>query len=431
MNFPKMGLIRQIFESSDAPNAGQCVHAEFQRTGLLKAVKKNQKVLITAGSRGIESMVDILRACVEAVKQAGGDPFIFPAMGSHGRGEPQGQVEVLRHLGISPSSVGAPIYEEMAMSELGSVGEDCAIYVDKAAIDADHILLINRIKDHTEYIGETESGLLKLAVVGLGRQPGAENMHRLAVNVTYQNAIHAMAQLLFEKLNVLGGIAILEDHFNRLRRIEVVSVADIIEREAALLEEAKKFKPKLPFDELDVLLVDEIGKEISGAGMDTKVIGRIMNVYEKECEKPEITRIIVRDLSKSTYGNAVGIGLADYTTRKAVDKIDFKALNLNCITASAPEKGKIPIALPTDRDALEAAFQTIGMWTPGKVKMAWISNTADLEWLAVSSALVEQVQRRQDIQIAEGWLDLPFDSEQNLPKLKKFLKDRGILERMI
>jgi hypothetical protein len=288
-------------------------------------------------------MNDVLRTCIAAVKEKGGDPFLFPAMGSHGRGDAPGQVEVLEHLSITESSMGAPVYHGYEMVETGRVLDSVPVYADRAAVDADHIIIVNRIKEHTEYIGETESGILKMAVVGLGRQLGAETMHRLAVNISYLKAIHAIAGALFKNLKVLGAVVILEDHSNRLRRIEAVQTADVFDREPRLLEESKLYKPKLPFEELDILLVDEIGKEISGAGMDTKVIGRIMNVYEKECETPKITRIVVRDLSEKTAGNATGIGLADYTTRRAVEKIDFKATITNCVTAVAPEKGRIPL----------------------------------------------------------------------------------------
>jgi len=427
MNFPKIGLIRQVFEVTHAADAKSSVLDELERTGLLSAVKPGHRVLITAGSRGIESMVEVLKGCVEAVKQVGGEAFIFPAMGSHGRGEPQGQVDVLKHLGITAAVLDVPVYSEMHMTQIGSVHENCPVYVDQAAVDADHILLVNRIKDHTEYIGTTESGLLKLAVVGLGRQKGAENMHQLAVNITYQEAIHSISQVLFERLNILGGIAILEDQTNRLRRIEAVPVDSISKREPALLEEARHYKPKLPVDELDVLLVDEIGKEISGAGMDTKVVGRIMNVYEKECEKPKITRIIVRDLSDRTYGNAIGIGLADFTTRRAVDKIDYKALDLNCITAAAPEKARVPIALSTDKEALEAALRTIGMWTPDTIKLAWISNTAALQWLAVSSALMDLLKGQKGIDVIDSVFEFPFDPDQNLPQLAGLIRDNDLM----
>jgi len=424
MNFPKMGLIRQNFAVGSSMDIGASVSLELQRTGLLDAVKPGDNVLIAAGSRGIECMVEVLKSNIKAIRQKGGNPMIFPAMGSHGGGEAKNQVKVLAHLGITESSMCCPIYDKMEMVQIGTVLDDCPVYVDKAALAADHLLLVNRIKEHTEYIGNTESGLLKMAVVGFGRQKGAETMHRLAVNISYEKAIHAIAEKLFARLNILGGIAILEDQENRLRKIEAVPVTEIFQREPALLKSTRQYKAKLPFDELDILLVDEIGKEISGAGMDTKVIGRIMNVYEKECEKPKITRIVVRDLSDATDGNGIGIGLADYTTRRAVDKMDFHAMDLNCITAAAPEKARIPIILPNDKEALESALRTIGLWTPDQVKIAWIRNTASLKWMAVSEAFAVSIDQRNDIDFHGPLFDLPFDSEKNLPKLQKIIEEK-------
>lgn len=428
MNFPKMALLKQNFEIGPAVNIEERILQESNRTGLLTAIKRGDNVLITAGSRGIGCMPDVLKSLVAAIKQAGGRPMIFPAMGSHGRGEAQSQVNVLKHLGITESCMNCPVYDKLEMVQIGTVMDDCPVYVDKVVQEADHILLVNRIKEHTEYIGDTESGLLKMTVVGLGRQIGAEKMHRLAVNISYQKAIHAIAAKIFEKTHMLGGVAILENQLNRLQKIEVVPADDIFEREPVLLKESQQYKAKLPFDDIDVLVVDEIGKEVSGSGMDTKVIGRIMNVYEKECEKPKIMRIIVRDLSETTDGNALGIGLADYTTRRVVDQIDFQALNLNCITASAPEKARIPITLPDDKAVLEAALRTIGQWTPEQVKIVWIHNTASLQWMAVSESLAVLADKNKNIDVHGPLFDLSFDSGQNLLGIRKILRERKYIQ---
>ncbi|MFZ2447415.1 MAG: hypothetical protein WAW37_13750 [Syntrophobacteraceae bacterium] len=421
MKYPKFGFIRQEFPEGTKLAPRQAVAAELERSGILDPLRGGDRVLITGGSRGIESMNEVLRACVAAVRERGGDPLLYPAMGSHGKGTADGQVDVLRHLGLTESAVGAPIHSGLEMVEIDRVYGSVPVYADRAAVEADHILIVNRVKEHTEYIGETESGILKMAVVGLGRQLGAETMHRLAVNITYRRAIHLIAASLFKNLKVLGGIALLEDHCNRLRRVEAVRAGEIFSREPRLLEESRLYKPRLPFEELDILVIDEIGKEISGSGMDTKVVGRIMNVYEKECETPRITRIVVRDLSEATDGNATGIGLADYTTLRAAAKIDFNATATNCVTAVAPEKGRTPLAFKTDREALDAAFKTIGIWAPDRVRVAWISNTMELEWLAVSGKLVESFKQ------AEGDLfDLPYDAAGNLPNLKDFLQKNGM-----
>ncbi len=427
MQFPKLGLIRQIFEQGAPADARAMVRSELERTGLLDPVRKGQRVLITAGSRGIQCMPEVMASLVAAIREKGGEPFLLPAMGSHGGGDPLAQASIVRHTGLTEELLGVPIHEELETVQVGTVMGGHPIYTDKAVVEADHIILVNRIKEHTEYIGSTESGLLKMTVVGLGRWHGAESMHQLAVNISYEKSIQAIAKAFFDRLNILGGVAILEDHANHLHRLEAVPAAMVFRREPELLEESKLHHAKLPFEQLDVLLVDEIGKDISGAGFDTKVIGRIMNIYEKECETPRITRIVLRDMSDKSEGNATGIGLADFVARRAVDKVDFQVTNTNCLTAVAPEKARIPMTLPTDRAALEAAFRTIGLWTREKVRMAWIPNTLNLEWLAVSPALLEASRGLNGLELHDGPLfDLPFDSEDNLPGLKAFLSRKGV-----
>ncbi len=289
MEFPKLHILEQDFKPAPPLDVPSCAREKLERTGLLDAVKPGQTVLITAGSRGVGCMVEVLAAVAAAVKAKGGRPLILPAMGSHGGGTAEGQIDVLKHLGQTSETLGAPIHDRMEPVVVGEA-EKCPVYADRAALEADHILIVNRVKEHTEFIGAIESGLLKMAVVGLGRVAGAEVMHQLAVRISYVQAITAIARVLFQKLPILGGLAILEDKTNTLRRLEAVLAAAVFAREPELLLEARQHHASLPFDQLDVLLVDEIGKDISGAGFDTKVIGRIMNIYEKECERPRITR---------------------------------------------------------------------------------------------------------------------------------------------
>ncbi|MFH0880640.1 MAG: hypothetical protein V2A34_13070 [Lentisphaerota bacterium] len=423
MNFPELHILEQDFKPGPPLNVPSSVREILDRTGLLKAVKPGQTVLITAGSRGVNCMLDVLTAVVGAVRDIGGCPLILPAMGSHGGGMAEGQIQVLRHLGQTPEALGAPVHNRLEPVQIGVV-EGCPVYADRAAVDADHILIVNRIKEHTEFIGEMESGLVKMAVVGLGRIAGAEVMHQLAVKASYVRAIRAIARVLFSKLSILGGIAILEDKTNTLRRLEAIPAEVIFKREPELLQEAQHYHASLPFDQLDVLLVDEIGKNISGAGFDTKVIGRIMNIYEKECETPRITRIVLRDLSEKTGGNAIGLGLADYIHRRVVEKMDLEMTAVNCITAVAPEKGRIPITLATDRKALEVAFQSIGLWRPESVRMAWIVNTSDLRRIAVSPALAKEASAR-GVSVSEKGFTLSFDACDDLSGLRSWLKLNG------
>jgi hypothetical protein len=423
MNFPELHILEQNFKPGRRLDVPACAREKLERTGLLNAVKPGQTVLITAGSRGVGCMVEVLAAVAAAVKDKGGRPLILPAMGSHGGGTAEGQIEVLRHLGQTPETLGAPIHDRMEPVVVGEAA-GCPVYADRAAVEADHIVIVNRVKEHTEFIGAIESGLTKMAVVGLGRVAGAEVMHQLAVRISYVQAIATIARILFKKLPILGGLAILEDKTNTLRRLEAVPAAAVLDREPQLLAEARQHHASLPFDQLDVLLVDEIGKDISGAGFDTKVIGRIMNIYEKECERPRITRIVLRDLSAKTGGNAIGLGLSDYVHRRVVERMDADMTALNCITAVAPEKARIPIVLPSDRRALEAAFRSIGLWDAASVRMAWIINTSDLTRLAVSPALVAEAHAK-GLSVSPGRFALPFDEKGELPGLRRLLAGKS------
>jgi hypothetical protein len=420
MNYPELHILEQDFKPGPQIDVPSCVQGELERTDLLEAVRSGQTVLITAGSRGVGCMAAVLAEVVAAVKARGGRPLILPAMGSHGGGTAQGQIEVLRHLGQTSETLGAPIHDRIDPVEIGKT-EGCPVYADRAAVEADHILIVNRVKEHTEFIGEIESGLLKMAVVGLGRVAGAEVMHQLAVRISYVKAIQAMARVLLQKLPILGGVAILEDKTNTVRRLEAVPAATMFEREPQLLAEARQHHAALPFDQLDILLVDEIGKDISGAGFDTKVIGRIMNIYEKECERPRITRIVLRGLSKRTGGNAIGLGLADYVHRRVVDRMDAGMTVFNCITAVAPEKACIPIIQDSDRRAIEAAFRSIGLWTAQNVRLAWIINTSDLRRLAVSPALAAEA-RSNGLAVSAESFALPFGKEGELKGLQTALE---------
>jgi hypothetical protein len=419
MEFPTLYVLDQNFETVASPDVHPSVTHELQRTNLLGPVFAGQKVVITAGSRGVDSMAEVLRSLSKAVKAKGADPVILPAMGSHGGGTATGQVEVLEHLGINSATVGAPIHDQLEPVKIADI-EGLPVFADQAALDADHIIIVNRIKEHTEFIGQIESGLIKMAVVGLGRIAGAEVMHQLAVRISYARAIQSIASALFSNLRILGGIAILEDKINKFRRVEAVPQDAVFEREPELLQESRQHHAMLPFTQLDLLLVDEIGKEISGAGFDTKVIGRIRNIYEKECEQPQITRIVLRDLSEKTGGNAIGIGLADFVHRRIVEKMDPEITALNSITAVAPEKGMVPITLPSDRRALAAALQSIGPWDTDSVRMAWIINTAELNHLAVSPALAKEA-KLSGLSISERSFELPFDSNGDLTGLRACL----------
>jgi uncharacterized protein (DUF362 family) len=418
MILPRFGLMRQLSPNPPEPNVERLLADELARTHLFAEVRPGERVLITAGSRGINSKPKVLAGLVKALKAAGAAPFIYPAMGSHGGGTAAGQVGVLADLGITAESIGAPIYTGWDSVRIGTTEAGAPVFVDRAALDSDRVVLVNRIKEHTDYIGTTESGLIKIAVVGLGRQPGAAAMHQVAIDRGMQNAIHDAAKVILKHIKVIGGVAILEDRQNTLRRLEAVPAARLFEREPELFRESQEHKPRLPFDRVDLLIIDEIGKEFSGTGADSKVLGRIMNRFESECTAPAIKRVIMLDLSEKTHGNAIGIGLADYTTRGLVAKIDHQKTDLNCITGGRVELGKVPIALATEREAIETGLNTLGLWTPDSLRSLWVSDTKHLSVLAASEALLREAAGRADLAAVDARFDLPFLSDGTLKRLK-------------
>ena len=418
------GLVRQAFPPSRRPDIPAVLAAEFKRAGFSDKIKPGQRVLITSGSRGIESMLEVLRETAALVRALGARPLILPAMGSHGGGTAQGQVEVLAHLGQTEETLGAPIYGGYLPVTIGEAWPGCPVNIEAAALPdrTDHVILVGRVKEHTEFSGPIESGLLKMAVVGLGRVDGATVMHEAAVRYTYVEAIKVMAGIIFKASPVLGGLALVEDSRNVLSHLEAVPAAEIFRREPELLVLSQKSKPKLPFDRLDILLVDEMGKDISGSGLDTKVIGRIMNIYEQELTTPRITRIITQRISDKGGGNAIGLGLSDFVTRELAGQVDPEMTRLNCLVAVSPEKGRLPLVCSEARSALAAALATVGPWQPETLTLAWIANTKDLEYLALSPALLALARERADLEILAPAEPLPWLADGHLPRLEGWIE---------
>lgn len=422
----KLGLVRQTFPPSHRPDIEKILAEEFVRAGFAARIKPGQKVLITSGSRGIESMLEVLRVLIRLVKSVGGQPMVFPAMGSHGGGTARGQVEVLKHLGQTESTLEAPIYDDYQSVQVGEVFDRVPVFVDRACLPAqtDHVILVGRVKEHTEFSGPIESGLLKMAVVGLGRVHGATSMHQAAVKYTYAESIKAMAELIFSHIPVLGGIALVDDQRNILHHLEAVAAEEIANREPELLKISQRVKPKLPWVKLDLLLVDEMGKDISGSGLDTKVIGRIMNIYETALTTPDITRIITRRISEKGGGNAIGLGLSDFITRQLFEAVDMAMTRLNSVVAVSPEKGRCPIVTPDTAAALQLSLETVGPWSPEALKMAWVLNTKDLEYLAVSQSLWNKAGNDpalERISPPEVW---PWAVDADGPTFNDYLRDR-------
>lgn len=390
MTFPRMVEVRQKVKSPKLDDYASAIREELNRMRLSEKIKPGWRIAITAGSRGIACYAGILATVVEEVKKAGGEPFLVPAMGSHGGATPEGQLEVLKSLGITPETVGAPICSSMEVDEVGRLDNGTPVYLDRNALRADGIIVVGRVKPHTDFKGRIESGLMKMITIGLGKQKGAEMIHWNRSG-GYHKLMPAAARLIMEETPILLGLAVVENARHEIAVVKALEPDEIEEEELKLLERAKELMARIPLKEVDVLIVEEIGKNISGVGMDTNVIGRFWLPGETEPRTPKIKRIVVLDLSEKTHGNAIGIGLADVTTKRVVSKIDYDATYVNCLTAGHIETGKTPPFLPNDRDAIATALRTCGPIDPERAKVVRIKNTLELERFWVSESLAEMV----------------------------------------
>ncbi|HXH13397.1 MAG TPA: lactate racemase domain-containing protein [Alphaproteobacteria bacterium] len=417
MSFPKMGRVRQRFTAPALADVRAAVRQELRRLDLATRVKAGQRVAIPAGSRGIANLVTILDTVIQELRALGLVPFIFPAMGSHGGATAEGQREVLATYGVTEARLGVPIRATMEVVELGRTPRGMPLLVDKIAAEADWVVVVNRIKPHTEFSGDIESGLLKMLAIGFGNHRGALNTHQYAVKYGYRVVIPEVGAALLDRLPVLFGLGIVENAFDQTAKVMAIPPADFVAEEKRLLQEARALMARLPVEFLHLLIVDEMGKDISGSGMDTNVIGRVMVVNEPEPETPKIMRIYVRDLSEKTYGNAIGIGLADFCSQRLAAKIDPTPTQINCITAMTPEKARLPIALKTDREAIATALTTVGPVEPWEARVIRIKNTLEMEELQVSEAVMDELKGRQDITLIGGLEEMTFDADGNLPPI--------------
>jgi hypothetical protein len=409
--FPRMLQVRQKF---DAPQVADVAAATREALQPLRTrVRPGMRVALTAGSRGIHDKPEVIRAAGDWLRSLGAEPFAVPAMGSHGGATAEGQKELLASLGVNEGSIGMPIEATMETVELGTVPEGPAVHLDANAARADAILAINRVKAHTDFHGEIESGLAKIIAIGLGKQRGAEGIHRygprnLAVWVP------KVARSILDTGKVLGGLAIVENAFDRAAEVSFLEPEQIAgPGEHAVLERAKGLMAGIPFDVLDVAVVDEMGKNISGAGMDTNVIGRMMIRGSEEFDRPAIANITVLDVTDSSHGNAIGVGLADFIPFRILEKVDLRSAYVNAMTSGlgGPQRGQIPIALPTDRDAVAAALLTCGRADLQNARMVRVRSTLDLENLLVSESLREQVEADDRLSISGDPVRLSFGAD--------------------
>jgi hypothetical protein len=413
IELPEMRLIRQRFEVPEAIDAVYRVEREFERIKDRVRLPRGGRVAVGVGSRGIANLAPVVKAVVDRLSDGGCIPFVIPAMGSHGGATADGQIEVLKLRGITEKTVGAPVLATMDVVPMGEVN-GIPLFVDRLAREADGIVLINRVKPHTNFIGATESGLIKMIAIGMGNQKGAEHYHRLSVIRDQYEIISTAGKALLKRCNVLFGVGLVENQDHQTCILKMAVADEIEAMETQLLKRARSLLPLLPVEEIDLLIVDEMGKDISGEGIDPNVVGRDVCAYGARRPMPRITRIFVRDLTAGSEGSALGIGQADFTTQRLVDKIDFRVTAINCLTACCPESGKIPLTYPNDREAVAAALMTLRPYSLEDVRIAHIKNTLELSLLSVSRGCLPDLDGNPAVEVGEEILGFQFDGDGNL-----------------
>jgi hypothetical protein len=412
MHPARLLLVRQRFPDLRLADVASETRAALERSGLGERLGPGSRVAIGVGSRGIANIAVVVRETVRFWIDRGMIPFIFPAMGSHGASTPEGQVDVLAHLGITDASAGCPIVSRAEVVPLGATSEGIPVFMDAAAHAADGVMIAGRVKWHTSFAGRLESGLMKMMAIGLGKFAGAHGYHTHAKRLGLEHVIRAAGRQVLQSGRMIGGIAILEDAHHHTARVEAVPAELMEQRDEENLALVKSWMPRLPCD-IDVLIVDVMGKNISGTGMDAKVVNRGPNgEYNVWPGLPSVGRIFVRELHPHSYGNAIGIGMADITTDRLADQIDWEATRVNALSAGVPSRIRLPVHFATDRECLEWIAQTTGRPNRDDVTCGWIHSTLALDRIAISPSARAQLDPAM-VEI-EGEFDLTSDAAGRL-----------------
>ncbi len=415
--FPRIFRVRQIFSTERLDDIAGQVDRQLASLQLDQRVRPGETVAITAGSRGVANIATILRATVEHFQKLRAEPFLVPAMGSHGGGTAEGQLEVLASYGITEQSMGCPIRSSMETVVVGETREGFPVHFDRHAFEADHVVICNRVKPHTRFAGPIESGLMKMMLIGLGKKNGAEVYHRAIVDYSFAQIIRSVVDQVLAHCGILAGLAILENAHDETARIEAVLPGEFESREVELLRMAKQGMARLPFARVDLLLIDRIGKNISGTGLDTNVVGRKFDDHKAvEGELPKVRLIAIRDLTPETHGNAVGMGIAEFCKSGLLRETDLAATRLNAITAEHASAAMAPLDYETDREILEAAL-------PGspddrrRSRVLWIADTLHLGEVECSEAYWEEARNRDDLEILSDLRAFPLGANGQLPEI--------------
>jgi hypothetical protein len=417
VDFPKMVRLRQTFDRTVIADIPGAVRAELRKIALEQRVKPGQRIALTGGSRGIANIALILKTVADYLKSLGAKPFIFPAMGSHGGATAEGQRAMLAHYDVTEAFTGAPVLSSMDTVEISRTQDGVPVFIDKNAFEADGIIVINRIKPHTKFKAPIESGLMKMMAIGMGKQKGAEYYHKAAIQYTFPKIIVDAGREVLKKAPILCGLGLVENGYDETAAIAALTPDELEEREKELLVLAKRMMPRLPFNEIDLLIIDEMGKDISGTGIDPNITGRNRDILGVFPHPVNAKRVFVRDLTPSSGGNAIGIGFADVTTQRLVEKIDRLSTYMNCMTGISLEKAAIPMHFETDRECIQVALGSVGLIPPEKSRVVRIKNTLQLDEVEVSEIYGDEILNRTDLEILAGPRPMSFDDRGNLVPL--------------
>ncbi len=421
MAIPALSLVRQIAKQPVVADVAGEVRRQWLNSKTARRIKKGDRIAVGCGSRGIANIATIVRSTLDALKELGAKPFIVAAMGSHGGANSQGQRELLASYDISEEKLGVPVKTDMDSRQIGVNSWGEPVWWDCNALAADGVVTVSRIKPHTDFRAKVESGIAKMCVIGLGKREGASQHHRWGWK-GLQQMLPETFKTILEKTKFLGGLGILENANEETAHLQVVDRDEVLELEPGLLDRARGLMGRLPFDELDMLVVGELGKNYSGAGLDPNVIGRLFieAAPELETNKPKITRIVVLDVSPESHGNATGVGLADLTTQRLLDSIDPVPFRMNNLTACFLLRSKLPFAFPTDRECLECGIETCWQPIPEKLKLAIIPNTLEVAEMWVSAPLAAEARKNPNLEVVGEPRPVPFDGKGNIEQEKLF-----------
>ncbi|HKW99250.1 MAG TPA: hypothetical protein VJN43_16035 [Bryobacteraceae bacterium] len=421
MEFPRLLLVRQNFPDRSIRDVRSAVSKELAQSPFgARALKPGARVAIGVGSRGISNIATIVRSVVDFWKSRGAQPFIFPAMGSHGAATAEGQADVLAHYGIIEDTMGCPIVSSLEVVPVGRTPEGIEAFMDRNAFESDGVMLVGRVKWHTDFAGAIESGLFKMMAIGLGKFAGAQRYHTYAFKLGLEKVIRSIGRQVLASGKILGGLAILEDAHHSTAQVTAVPVEEMERREEELLRLVKSWMGRIPMD-LDILILDEIGKNISGAGMDTKVVNRgVYGQYNPWPDAPRFERIFVRGLSDLSYGNGVGLGMADVVSDRLLARIDWNPTWINSLTASTPAAIRTPIHFPTDRECIARIAPTVGRLDLREVTYGWVRNSLEIGLIALSENLRGEIEKNPILEILGPARSMEFDSTGNLADLSVY-----------